>query len=111
MEITGKIKMISTTQEVSASFKKRDVVVTTNDQYPQDILIQFVQDKCSVLDGYNLGENVTIGINLRGREWTDPQGLVKYFNTIQGWNIKRLVQVQSPSQAYVAQQTEQDLPF
>lgn len=88
MEVTGKIKMIDRTKEVgSGSFKKRDIVITTDEQYPQDILIQFVQDKCDLLDSFKLGQNVKIDINLRGREWTNPQGENVYFNTIQGWRI------------------------
>ena len=88
MEILGKIKMIDTTKEVgTGGFKKRDLVVTTDDQYPQHILIQFVQDKCDLLDIFQLGDDVKIGINLRGRIWTNPQGEDVYFNTIQGWNI------------------------
>lgn len=90
MEVTGKIKMIDVTKEVGTSgFKKRDVVVTTDEQYPQDILVQFVQDKCDVLNGFKVGESVTIGINLRGREWMNPKAELVYFNTIQGWNIKK----------------------
>lgn len=99
MEISGKIKMIDTTKEVgSGGFKKRDVVVTTDEQYPQHILVQFVQDKCDLLNNYNVGEDVKIGINLRGREWTNPQGETVYFNTIQGWNIfKQDTSKQTPS--------------
>ena len=90
MEVVGKIKMIDVTKEVGTSgFKKRDVVVTTDEQYPQDILVQFVQDKCDVLNGFKVGENVTIGINLKGREWMNPKAELVYFNTIQGWNIKK----------------------
>lgn len=90
MEVTGKIKMIDQTKEVgSAGFKKRDVVVTTDEQYPQHILVQFVQDKCDLLNSYQVGEAVKIDINLRGREWTNPQGETVYFNTIQGWRIAK----------------------
>lgn len=90
MEVTGKIKMIDQTKEVgSAGFKKRDVVVTTDEQYPQHILVQFVQDKCDLLNTYQVGEAVKIDINLRGREWTNPQGETVYFNTIQGWRIAK----------------------
>lgn len=89
-EITGTIRLINPTQEVSASFKKRELVVTTDEQYPQHILIEFNQDKCSVLDGYNVGDSVKIGINLRGREWLSPTGETKYFNQIQGWNISKV---------------------
>ena len=91
MEVTGKIKMIDQTKEVgSAGFKKRDVVVTTDEQYPQHILVQFVQDKCDLLNNYNVGEAVKVSINLRGREWINPQGEAKYFNSIQGWRIERM---------------------
>jgi hypothetical protein len=91
MEVTGKIKMIDQTKEVGSSgFKKRDVVVTTDEQYPQHILVQFVQDKCDLLNSYQVGEAVKIDINLRGREWTNPQGETVYFNTIQGWRIAKV---------------------
>jgi phosphoglucomutase len=88
MEITGKIKSIGAEIEVGTSgFKKRDLIITTDEQYPQHILVQFVQDKCEYLDKLAVGENVVVGINLRGREWTNPQGELVYFNTIQGWKI------------------------
>ena len=99
MEVTGKIKMIDATKEVGSSgFKKRDVVVTTDEQYPQHILVQFVQDKCDLLNGFAVGEAVKIDINLRGREWVNPQGETVYFNTIQGWRIGKL-QAEAPQQA------------
>lgn len=99
MEVEGKIKMIDTTKEVgTGGFKKRDMVVTTDEQYPQHILIQFVQDKCDILNGYKVGESVVVGINLRGREWTNPKGEVVYFNQIQGWRIgKQDTSKQSPA--------------
>lgn len=89
MEVQGIAKAIGATQQVNASFSKREVVVTTEEQYPQHILIEFAQDKCALLDGLKVGEKVTIGINLRGREWTNPQGETKYFNSIQGWRVDK----------------------
>ena len=100
MEVTGRIKMIDTTKEVgSAGFKKRDLVVTTDEQYPQHILVQFVQDKCDLLNNFQVGENVKVDINLRGREWTNPQGETVYFNTIQGWRIGKAQTEAAPAQA------------
>jgi hypothetical protein len=91
MEVTGRVKMIDQTKEVgSGGFKKRDIVVTTDEQYPQHILVQFVQDKCDLLNNFQVGEQVKIDINLRGREWTNQQGETVYFNTIQGWRIGKL---------------------
>lgn len=90
MDISGKIKMIDTTKEVgTGGFKKRDVVVTTDEQYPQHILVQFVQDKCDLLNSFNVGDSVKIDLNLRGREWTNPKGETVFFNTIQGWRIAK----------------------
>lgn len=103
MEVTGKIKVINGTQQISASFKKRELVVTTEEQYPQHIMVEFTQDKCDLLDSYKVGEQVKVSINLRGREWVNPQGEAKYFNTIQGWRIERM-QAEAPAGGGYAQQ-------
>ncbi|WP_348822555.1 DUF3127 domain-containing protein [Flavobacterium aestuarii] len=97
MEVIGKIKVVNPEQQVSASFKKRELVVTTDEQYPQHILIEFTQDKCDLLSNYNIGEAVKVSINLRGREWVNPQGETRYFNSIQGWRIERLA-AEAPAQ-------------
>ena len=117
MEVVGKIKMIDQTKEVgSGGFKKRDIVVATDEQYPQHILVQFVQDKCDLLNNFQVGEQVKIDINLRGREWTNPQGENVYFNTIQGWRIGK-VQADAPAAQAFAPATNlneeeaYDLPF
>lgn len=96
MEVTGKIKVINPEQQVSASFRKRELVVATEEQYPQFISINFVQDKCDLLNNYNVGEAVKVSINLRGREWVNPQGETKYFNDIQGWRIEKM-QAEAPA--------------
>ncbi|GAA4035401.1 DUF3127 domain-containing protein [Flavobacterium cheonhonense] len=101
MEVTGKIKVINPEQQVSASFRKRELVVATEEQYPQFISINFVQDKCDLLNSYNVGEAVKVSINLRGREWVNPQGETKYFNDIQGWRIERM-QAETPAAAPAA---------
>jgi translation initiation factor IF-3 len=90
MEILGRVKVINPEQQVSATFKKRELVVTTDEQYPQHIMIEFTQDKTALLDAYTAGEQVKVSINLRGREWVNPQGETKYFNSIQGWRIEKM---------------------
>lgn len=95
MEVTGRVKLVNPVQQVSQSFRKREVVVTTDEQYPQHIMIEFTQDRCDLLDQYKVGEEVRVSINLRGREWTNPQGEVRYFNSIQGWRIEKLTPVQA----------------
>ena len=91
MEVTGKIKKIDETKTYGSNgFRKRELVLTTEEQYPQFLLIEFVQDKCDLLNNFSEGEDVRISINLRGREWQNPQGEIKYFNSIQGWRLEKM---------------------
>lgn len=89
MQTHGTIKAISKTEVVSEKFQKREFVLTTesNTPYPQQISFQVTQDKCSLLDKYAPGDEVSVDFNLRGREWNGPQG-VKYFNTLEAWRIE-----------------------
>ncbi len=104
MEVLGRIKMVGPVQDVSPTFRKRELVVTTEEQYPQHIMIEFTQDKCDLLNQFQIGEQVRVGINLRGREWVNPQGETRYFNSIQGWRIDRPQQMQQPQQGYAQPQ-------
>ena len=91
MDISGKLKLVNDTKEYGSNgFRKREVVVTTEEQYPQDLMVEFIQDKCDLLNSFKVGQSVKIDINLRGREWESPQGEIKYFNSIQGWRIEKL---------------------
>lgn len=111
MNIEGTLKMIGETVDVGSSgFQKRECVVTTDEQYPQHILVQFVQDKCNLLSSFKVGEKVNIDINLRGREWTNPEGKVTYFNTIQGWKIASVQPTHTMSPAPAPQQTYPPAP-
>lgn len=123
MEVQGKIKVIGETQSFGSNgFRKREVVVTTDEQYPQHILIEFLQDKTDLLDSFNVGQDVKININLRGREWTNPQGETKYFNSINGWRIEAVQAGESemppvpPAEAFAPasdlnNEDHDDLPF
>jgi len=122
MEVIGKIKIIGDVQTFGANgFRKRELVVTTDDQYPQMIMIEFVQDKCDLLNNYSVGQDVKVSINLRGREWINPQGEAKYFNSIQGWRIENLSQAgtsnnlppvdQFEPASNVSNEEPDDLPF
>jgi len=89
-KLTGTVKVVNSAVQVSEKFSKREFVVTdTTSMYPQDILFQATQDKCSLLDAVQPGEQVEVSFNLRGREWTSPQGEVKYFNTLEAWRIEK----------------------
>ena len=83
MEIKGIIKKISETVQISDRFRKREFVVeyANNPDYPQPLQFELVQDRCELLDSYQEGQEVEVHFELRGREWTSPQGQVKYFNS------------------------------
>jgi len=98
MEIQGVIKMIDETKSFGSNgFRKREVVITSEEQYPQHILVEFTQDKCDLMNNYQVGEAVKVAINIRGREWVNPQGETKYFNSIQAWRIERTQQQGQPA--------------
>jgi hypothetical protein len=90
-KLNGIVKLVSPTVQVSEKFSKREFVVTDNSSmYPQDILFQATQDKCSLLDGFQQNDQVEVSFNLRGREWTSPSGEVKHFNTLEAWRIDKV---------------------
>jgi hypothetical protein len=91
MEITGTIKQISDLQKVSEKFQKQDFVLTTDSStpYPQHIQLQCTQDKCNLLGSLNVGDEVKVMFNLRGKEWAGKDG-IKYFNTLEAWKIDKL---------------------
>jgi len=108
MEIQGRIKTIFATETVGQNgFQKRDLVITTDGQYPQDIIIQFQQGNCTLLDNLQIGQIVKIYFNFQGREWTNPQGEVKYFNTVVGWKIEVVQPMQQYQQPMQYQQAPQ----
>ena len=90
MEIKAKLLEKYETATFGASgFKKREFVVeySENPQYPEFIKFELIQDKCEQLDGFNIGQELNIAFNLKGRKWTNPKGEVVYFNSLQAWRI------------------------
>lgn len=89
--LNGILKVINDTQVVSDRFKKREVVITDNSgQYPQDISFQLTQEKTDAVNDMKVNDAVQVSFFLRGREWTSPQGEVKYFNALDIWSIKKM---------------------
>lgn len=123
MDITGILKVKNEAQQVSEKFKKREFVLTDNSsQYPQHVSFQLTQDKCNLIDSYNVGAEIKVHFNLRGREWTSPQGEIKYFNTLEAWRIEGGAnsasgnssasnKMESVSETFTAATEGDDLPF
>jgi single-strand DNA-binding protein len=87
MELTGTIKKLFDVQQVSPTFRKREVVIETDENYPQVVMCEFTQDRADIPSRYREGDKVTVSINIRGREWTNRDGETKYFVSIQGWRM------------------------
>ena len=91
MEITGKVEAIFDTQQVSDTFKKREFVLeyAENPQYPELIKFELIQDKVSLLNDVQVGQELTVAFNLRGRKWEKKDGTTAYFNTLLAWKIDK----------------------
>jgi len=121
MNVKGKILEISDTQKISDKFQKREFVIeyVENPQYPEFLQFEMIQDKCSQLDDYKEGEEVNVYFNLKGRKWTNPQGQVKYFNSLQAWRLEKEAGNAPPSPGteglqepeWMDSDGEEDLPF
>ncbi len=94
-EAAGKIKVINATQSFPSGFTKREFVVTTaNDKFPQDLKFEIVKDKCSLLDAFEIGQDVTVNFDIRGNEYNG-----KYFVNLSCWKIQAADGSSAPARA------------
>lgn len=103
IKITGTIKLINETQTFDSGFQKREFVVTTKEQYPQDLKIELIKDKCDKLDSFGEGQEVEVAINLRGNEYNG-----KYYVNLQGWKID-VIQAAKQTQVANTAQSNNDI--
>ena len=123
MKITGKLLEIKDTQQVSDTFKKRTFVLeyAENPQYPEYISLELIQDRCDLINGFQVGQEVEVSFNLKGRKWVNPEGETRYFNSLQAWRVEAIDKSSSqpqqsstqagPTQEAATSSEEDDLPF
>lgn len=122
MELKGKVHEIGALQQVSETFKKRDLIIeyAENPTYPEYIRFEALQDKTALFDSLKTGDDVEVSFNLRGRPWTDKTGKTSYFNSLVVWRINALAsgsaaastpQYAPPADLNSAPGEEDDLPF
>ena len=107
--LSGRLIVKNESKQITDTFTKRDFVIETDEKYPQKIIIELTQDKCKILDEFNVGDLLEVKINVRGREWTSPKDEVKYFNSIHAWDIVKLIVEEEALE--VTQEKDDDLPF
>jgi len=120
--ITGKLIVKNDTEQITDTFKKREFVISDEgSQYPQEIMFQLVQDKCDLIDSFNVGDEMKVNFNIRGRRWESPQKETKFFVSLDAWRLEKNAQ-ESPAQNLPPMQTiepanisnddgSDDLPF
>ena len=91
LQTAGRIHKIFDTEQKTERFRLREFVIelADNPQYPQHVKFQMTGDRCEQLDGFQAGDSVRIEFSLRGREWTSPQGEIRYFNSLDVWTLDR----------------------
>ena len=87
-KLKGRIIDIFETQQIKDTFKKREFVIETDEQYPQLVKLELVQDNCTKLDSLDIGQEVTAHFNVRGRKWTNKEGKDNYFISLNVWRIE-----------------------
>ena len=112
-KIKATVKRVGQTAQVSEKFSKRELVVEiADDKYPQVVSFEFTQDKCALLDGIMEGQEVEVSYTLRGREWTNENGDVRVFNTLNGFRVEGgSAPVVAAAVVNTTDDDNEDLPF
>ncbi len=122
-EITGKLIEKFDAQQVTDRFRKREFVLETSEsvgtsEFIETIKFQLTQDRCDLIDNMNIGEEVKVSFNIRGRRW-EKNGQVSFFNNLEAWKMDKVSQAQvndappPPTEADipVEEESTDDLPF
>jgi len=88
IKVKGTVLSIEPVLE-KGNFKKQEIVVKTDDKYPQTFLIEFLKEKIELVEFISVEEEITVHCNLRGREWVNGEGVSKYFLSLNGWKIDK----------------------
>lgn len=108
-ELTGIIIEIFPSQTFNKGFKKREFVIESGDKYPQKIIFGLVQEKCDMIDSYGIGDTVSISFDVKGRDWTDKLGTVKYFNSLEAYRISGQQRATSNNSDQSSQDEDDDI--
>lgn len=116
-EINGRLAEKYETQKVSDRFQKREFVLeikstgATGYEFVDFIKFQSTQDKCSLLDQFNIDDTIKVSFNLRGRKW-EKDGQISYFTNLEAWRIEKLSNESTESAAPIQDSSQsQDTPF
>ncbi len=109
-KLNGRIIKIGEVEQISDSFKKREFVIETSEEYPQKVKFELTQVKTALIEDYEIGDLIDVEFNIRGNEWNG-----KYFVNLQAWKLTRLKVVQKKAESEMettpTDSIDDDLPF
>jgi Domain of unknown function (DUF3127) len=116
MQITGKLVEIYEVKQITEKFRKREFVVeyAENAAYPQFIKFELAQNNCDYLDGFTKGDFIEVHFDLRGRPWTNKEGVTTYFTSLAAWKLQKADETKSgepPEEPPFENNSDEDMPF
>lgn len=88
-EIIGKVYFKSEVELIGPNeMPKQILVVQTDAQYPQKLPIEFIKDKCDLLNNLQIGQQIKVSVNVRGNEYQDRNGVTRFGLSFQGWKTE-----------------------
>ena len=88
MELEGILKQIlppTSGTSPRGAWTKQDFVIEQNDNFNKKVCISVWGDKVSDLTRLNIGDKISVGINVESREYNN-----RWYTEIRAWNITSL---------------------
>lgn len=118
MQVIGKLEEVHDTVKRTETFSVREFVLeitSQSSQYSEHVLFQLTNNRTSLIDQFQIGQEVAVDFDLQGRKWTNPEGRVVFFNRLNAWRITPFTQgqnmgYQQPQGGYPQQGFQQPMP-
>jgi hypothetical protein len=94
-ELTGKLVAKFDTVQRTESFKTREFVVEKSDEINSRTIVNYikfqcVQDKTSLLDRFNIGDEIKVYFNIKGSRW-EKDGRTNYITNLDAWRMEQIL--------------------
>ena len=111
-EIAGRLHTKNEAVQISERFRKREFVleIEPESQYPQTVQFELTGDRCELLDEFVIGQELNVEFSLRGREWTSPKGEIRFFNSLNVWQVEADGDIPAPKKAGKKKAEKKDAP-
>ena len=95
-ELTGKLVAKYDTVQRTETFKTREFAVEKSDDINGRTILNYVkfqcvQDKTSIVDRVNIGDEIKVYFNIKGSKW-EKNGVTNYITNLDAWRIEQILQ-------------------